>query len=254
MIKSIFLFFLNSFRANTQLKLEVIFLTKQLEIYHQTNPKLKINRTDRRFFSLMKNLFSNWKERIFIVKPENVIKWYRSAFKFYWRWKTIAKEGKPRTEREVINFIKQIANENPLWGVPRIHGEMKKLGFEVSESTIQRYIPKRGGRTTGQRWKTFLKNHSKEIISIDFVTVSTINFKLILVLVIIEHHRRKIIHLNVTKNPTAEWILQQLRNLPFEHDTPKYLIRDHDTRFGNLFSAGINQFGIKQIVTAYLSP
>jgi putative transposase len=254
MLKSVFLFFRKSFTTNLQLKLVIIFLTKQLEIYQRANPKLKIKGTDKLFFSIMMKMFSNWKERIFIVKPGTAIKWHRTAFRFYWRCKTISKEGRPRTEREVIDLIKQMANENPLWGVPRIHGEIKKLGYDISQSTVQRYIPKRGKRTTGQRWKTFLKNHSKEIISIDFLTVPTISFKLLHVLVVIEHHRRKIIHFNITKNPTAEWTLQQVRDLLFEYATPKYLIRDRDTRFGNLFSEGINQFGIKQIVTAYLSP
>ena len=148
-----------------------------------------------------------------------------------------------------------MANENPKWGAPRIHGELMKLGFNICESTVQRYMPKKGKRNNGQNWKTFLKNHSKEIISIDFLTaVPTVNFKLLHVLVVIEHHRRKIIHFNITKNPTAEWTLQQVRDLLFEYATPKYLIRDRDTRFGNMFSEGINQFGIKQIVTAYLSP
>ena len=202
----------------------------------------------------MKDLLLNWKERIVIVKPETVIKWHRSAFKFYWRWKSKSKGGRPRINREVIDLIKQMTNENPLWGVPRIHGELKKLGYDISQSTVQRYMPKRMGRTPGQRWKTFLKNHSKEIISIDFFTVPTINFNLIHVLVVIEHYRMKLIYFNVTKNPTAEWTLQQIRNLLFENDTPKYLIIDRDTRFGNLFSEGINQFGIIQIVTAYLSP
>jgi hypothetical protein len=129
-----------------------------------------------------------------------------------------------------------MANENPLWGVPRIHGELKKLGFDISESTIQRYIRKRGKRMNGQNWKTFLKNHSKEIISIDFLIVPTINFKLIHVLVVIEHYRRKLIYFNVTKNPTAEWTLQQIRNLLFDYDTPKYLIRDRDKKYGYLFN------------------
>ena len=147
-----------------------------------------------------------------------------------------------------------MANDNPSWGSPRIHGELMKLGFNLYESTVQRYMPQKGKRNNGQNWKTFLKNHSKDIISIDFLTVPTVNFKLLHVLVVIEHHRRKLIYFNATRNPTAEWTLQQIRNLLFEHDTPKYLIRDRDTRFGNLFSEGINQFGIKQIVTAYLSP
>src|ERR1035437_3967675 len=254
MLKSLFLFFLKSVKINTQLKLEVIFLTKQLEIYQRTDPKLKIKRTDRMFFSLIMNLLSNWKERIFIVKPETVIKWHRTAFKFYWKWKSNPIGGRPKIGREVINLIKQMTNENSSWGAPRIHGELKKLGFDVSESTVLRYMPKRNGRTTGQNWKTFLKYYSKEIISVDFLTVPTINFKLINVLVVIEHHRRKIINFNITKNPTAEWILQQIRNLLFEYDAPKYLIRDRDRKYGDFFSEGINHFGIKQIVTANRSP
>jgi hypothetical protein len=202
----------------------------------------------------MMDLLSNWKERIFIVKPETVIKWHRSAFKFYWRWKSKSKGGRPKVTREVINLIKQIANENPSWGAPRIHGELKKLGFNLSESTVQRYMPKKGKRNNGQNWKTFLKNHSKDIISIDFLTVPTINFKLMYVLVIIEHHRRKLIHFNVTKNPTAEWTLQQIRNLFFEFDVPKYLIRDRDTKYGKMFGSGKNQFGINEIIIAYRSP
>ena len=174
MLKSLLLFFRNSFTTKTQLILENIFLTRQLEIYQRADPKLKIKITDQVFFSLMKELLSNWKEKIFIVKSETVIKWHRSAFKFYWRWKTKSKVGRPKTDREVIALIKKMVNENPLWGAPRIHGEIKKLGFDISESTVLRHMPKRGKRTIGQNWKTFLKNHSKEIISIDFLTVPTI--------------------------------------------------------------------------------
>src|SRR5664279_2307600 len=145
------------------------------------------------FFSLMMDWLSNWKERIFIVKPDTVIKWHRTAFRIHWRWKSRQKGGRPKVNWEVINLIKQMAKENSEWGAPRIHGELKKLGFDVSESTVQRYMPKKGGRTTGQNWKTFLKNHSKEIISIDFLTVPTIHFELVHIIVVIEHYRRKLI-------------------------------------------------------------
>ncbi|MGE5683341.1 MAG: transposase [Bacillota bacterium] len=202
----------------------------------------------------MKNLLSGWKDKVFNIKPETVVKWHRTAFRTYWRRKSRHKDGRPKIDKEVIALIKQIENENPLWGVPRIHGELGKLGFNISQSAVQRYIPKRGGRSTGQRWKTFLNNHSKEIISIDFLTVPTINFKLVHELIVIEHHRRKIVHVNVTKNPTAHWTLQQIRNLLFNYDNPKYLIRDRDQRYGNVFTEGIKNFGIKQIVTSYRSP
>jgi hypothetical protein len=207
------------------------------------------------FFSLMMEWLSNWKERMFIVKPDTVIKWHRTAFKFYWRWKSQHKEGRPKVSREIINLIKQMANENPKWGAPRIHGELMKLGFDISESTIQRYMPKKGKRNSGQNWKTFLQNHSKEIISIDFLTVPTINFKLLHVFVVIEHHRRKLIYFNITKNPTAEWCLQQIRNLLMDYDIlPKYLIRDRDMKYGQLLGGKKNKFGVDEIVTAYRSP
>ena len=126
---------------------------------------------------------------MFIVKPDIVIKWHRKAFRIYWQWKSKPKNGRAKINKEIIDLIKQMSNENPGWGAPRIHGELKKLGFDVSESTVQRYMPKVGKRTTGQSWKTFLKNHSKDIISIDFLTVASINFQLLHVLVVIEHHR-----------------------------------------------------------------
>ena len=156
--------------------------------------------------------------------------------------------------RELIALIKRMANENPLWGAPRIHGELKKLGFDISESTVQRFMPKKWKRTTGQNWKTFLKNHSKEIVSIDFLTVPTIHFKLLHIIVVIEHYRRKLIYFNVTKNPTAQWCMQQIRNLLFDNETPKYLIRDRDKKYGTLLGSKKNRFGIDEIVAAYRSP
>jgi hypothetical protein len=254
MLKSLLLFFLKSFSTKAKLQLEVLFLTKQLEIYQQTDPKLKIKRTERIFFSLLKDLLSNWKERIFIVKPNTIIKWHRKGFRIYWKWKSKPKGGIPKLSREVINLIKQMANDNQSWGAPRIHRELKKLGFDISESTVQRYMPKKWKRTTGQNWKTFLKNHSKEIISIDFLTVPTIHFKLVHILVVIEHYRRKLIYFNVTKNPTEEWSIQQIRNLLFDNETPKYLIRDRDKKYGRVVNGRKNRFGINELVTAYRSP
>jgi hypothetical protein len=129
-----------------------------------------------------------------------------------------------------------------------------KLGFNICESTVQRYMQKKGKRTTGQNWKTFLQNHSNEIISIDFLTVPTANFKLIYVLAIIEHHKRKLIYFNITKNPTVEWCLQQIRNMLMNYDAPSFLIRDQDKKYGKFLDGKNNGFGIDEIVTAYRSP
>jgi transposase InsO family protein len=254
MLKSLFQLFCKSFSTNFQLKLEVIYLTKQLEIYQRNDPKLKISGTDRMFFSFMRSILSNWREKLFIVKPNTLIKWHRLGFRHFWKQKSGKEGGRPSMNLEVIILIKKMVAENPLWGAPRIHSELLMLGYKICESTVQRYMPKKGKKNNGQNWKTFLKNHFMDIISIDFLTVPTINFKQMYVLVIIEHYRRKLIHFNVTSNPTSEWTIQQIRNLLFDYKAPKYLIRDRDKKYGNLFSEGINNFGIKQIMTAYRCP
>jgi len=147
-----------------------------------------------------------------------------------------------------------MANDNPLWGAPRILGEMLKLGFDISVATVQRYLPKKPRRTTGQPWKTFLKNHSAEIISLDFFVVPTISFKLLHVLVFLSHDRRRIIHFNVTAHPTTQWSAQQLRNAFSDEEPPRFLIRDRDTKFGELFTETVSALGMEPILTAYRSP
>ena len=125
--------------------------------------------------------------------------------------------GRPKIPQAQIDLIRQMANDNPLWGAPRIHGEMLKLGFDLSEATVQRYMPKRPQRTTRQRWKTFLKNHSAQIVSVDFLVVPTITFKLLHVLVFLSHDRRRIIHFNVTDHPTAEWASSAIAKCILRH-------------------------------------
>jgi transposase InsO family protein len=147
-----------------------------------------------------------------------------------------------------------MANENPLWGAPRIHGEMLKRGFDISKSIVLRYLPRKPKRTTGQPWKTFLKNHSAEIISLDFFVGPTITFKLFHVLVFLSHDRRKIIHFNVTDHPTSEWTAQQLRNAFCDEEPRKFLIRDRDKKFGDVFTRTVSALGIRPILTAYRSP
>jgi transposase InsO family protein len=202
----------------------------------------------------MKGLLQTWKERLVIVKPDTIIRWHRMGFRHFWRLKSGEEGGRPQMNMEVIKLIRQMAFDNPTWGAPRIHGELLKLGYRISESTVKRYMPKKGSKGRAQNWKTFLKNQSKEIISIDFLTIPTISFKQIYVLVVIEHHRRKLVYFNVTMNPTSEWTTQQLRNLLFDYKTPKYLIRDRDKKYGKLFSEGIGNLGMKEIVTSYRCP
>lgn len=254
MIKLLFAFLFNSLKTRTQLQLEVLYLSKQLDILKRNSPKVQIKNNERLFFCMLKKYLPTWRQKTIIVRPETVIRWHRNAFRYYWKWISNPQNGRPKIEREIISLIKRTAQENPLWGVPRIHGELIKIGVKISQSTVQRYLPKKNRKPTGQSWKTFLKNHSTGIIAIDFLTVPTINFKLLHVLVIIEHGRRKLLHFNVTTNPNAAWILQQIRNLLFEGWAPKYLIRDRDKRYGLVFSNGLKNLGIKQVITAYRSP
>jgi putative transposase len=209
MVRSFVSFCLGFFKSRTQLQLEMVYLRKQLEILTRTSAKPRLRPSDRFFFSILTNIFSSWKSTLLIIKPETVIRWHQQGFKVYWRWKSRSALGRPRIPQEQIDLIKQIANDNPLWGVPRIHGEILELGFDISEATVQRYLPRKPHRTTRQRWKTFLKNHSAEIVSLDFFVVPTIAFKLLHVLVFRSHDRRKIIHFNVTDHPTSGWAIQQ---------------------------------------------
>ena len=198
-------FLLNIFKTKAQLQLEIIFLRKQLEILNRSTKKIQIRNRDRVFFMFMKTIFNRWRESLIIIRSETIIRWHRKRFYQHLLGKRKQDAGRPRAQKEVIKLIKQIAEDNPQWGIPRIHGELLKLGYDISQATVWRYVPKKNGNSNGQRWKTFLKNHASEIISIDYFSVPTINFKILHVLVFLSHEKRKIIHFNVTTNQNSEW-------------------------------------------------
>ncbi len=254
MLRSILSFLLSLFKSYTQLHLEVLFLRKQLEIVARSSPRLRIGPSDRFFVGILTDLYDSWREALLIVQPETLIRWHRQGFRLFWRWKSRSDAGRPKIHQAQIELIKQMASDNALWGAPRIHGELLKLGFDISESTVLRYMPKKAPRTTRQRWKTFLKNHSAQIVSVDFLVVPTITFKLLYVLVVLSHDRRRIIHFNVTAHPTAQWSAQQLRNAFCEEQTPRFLIRDRDMKFGDVFAQTISALGMEPILTAFRSP
>jgi transposase InsO family protein len=202
----------------------------------------------------MTSVFGSWKETLLVIKPETVIRWHQQSFRLFWKWKSRSEAGRPKIPQAQIDLIKQMANDNPLWGAPRVHGELVKLGFDISEATVQRYMPKRQHGTTRQRWKTFLKNHSAQIVSVDFLVVPTITFKLLYVLVFLSHDRRRIIHFNVTAHPTAQWCAQQLRNAFSDAEPARFLLRDRDTKFGETFAKTVSALGMEPLLTAYRSP
>jgi transposase InsO family protein len=254
MVRSLLSFCLRFLKSRTELQLEIVYLRKQLEILARSSAKPRFRPSDRFFFSFLTNVFSSWKTTLLIIKPGTVIRWHQQGFRLYWRWKSRSALGRPAIPQAQINLIRQMAADNPRWGAPRIHGELLKLGFDVSESTVLRYMPRKPSRTTRQRWKTFLKNHSSEIISLDFFVVPTITFKLLHVLVFLSHDRRKAVHFNVTAHPTSEWATQQLRNAFCDEEPLKLLIRDRDSKFGEGFTRSVKALGIRPVVTSYRSP
>jgi len=161
---------------------------------------------------MLRHCSSRWRDVLFIVKPETVVGWHRAGFRLYWHWRSRPRGGRPKITEEIRGLIRRLADENPGWGAPRIHGELQKLGFVVAERSVARYL--RGIRRRGdpaKRWLTFLQNHREAITAFDFFTVPTVTFKLLYCFFVIEHGRRRILHYNVTGHPTAEWVVQQLR-------------------------------------------
>jgi transposase InsO family protein len=189
-----------------------------------------------------------------IVKPETVIGWHRKGFRLFWTWKVRhGQPGRPPVSKEIRQLIRKMSREDPLWGAPRIHGELLKLGIDVGETSVGKYLVRRR-KPPSQDWRTFLENHLKTMVSVDFFTVPTLRFQVLYVFLVLAHDRRKIVHFNVTDHPTAEWTAQQLQEaFPFEQ-IPRYLLRDRDRIFGDEFTKEVNAMGIKEVLSAPRSP
>ena len=178
--------------------------------------------------------------------------WHRQGFCYYWRWKSRPR-GRPRIDTETKQLVRRMCLANPLGAVTRIHGELLKLGINVSEATVSNYMVSRLGPPS-QGWRIFLQNHSKELISLDFLTVPTASFKILFVLIILSNDRRRILHFNVTDHPTAAWTAQQLAEACGIDEKPKHLLRDRDAIYGKQFSRRAQTLGIEEILTACRSP
>jgi putative transposase len=245
------------FRLNiiTWLLVENMALRQQLAIFKKQKPRPRLRKRDRIFWVLLSNFWKDWRICLKVVRPETVIRWHRHGFKIFWSYKSKSKKsGRPKIDPEMKSLIIKIAKENPLWGAPRIHGELLKLGFKVSERTVSNLIPDRNSKGTGQSWKIFLRNHLSKVCSIDFFTIHTFNFKILYVLVILSHDRRRVVHFNITQHPTAFWTLQQIKEAFPWDSTPKYLLRDRDSIYGKVFRQGVKSMNIKEIITTYKSP
>jgi transposase InsO family protein len=188
-----------------------------------------------------------------IVKPDTVIRWHRAGFRAYWRWKSRSRSGRPRTPAEIRLLIRDMSIANPLWGAPRVHGELLKLGIEIGQTTVAKYMAKRR-RPPSQGWKTFLYNHADGIASMDLFVVPTISFRLLYGLLILRHTRRELLWLAATAHPTAEWIARQFTEAFGWRDAPWYVVRDRDRVYGSEFIRRVRAMGIRDRPTSARSP
>jgi len=236
------------------LALENAALRQQLAVFKRNVPRPKLNNRDRLFWIGLKMIWQGWKSALLIVRPETVISWHRKRFKrYWWRLSQPKQPGRPRTLLEIQKLIHAMASPNPTWGAPRVHGELKKLGFKISERTVSRLMPKKTGNPS-QTWMTFLRNHVGQMVSVDCFTVATIQLRVLYVFVILAHDRRRVLHFNVTENPTADWTAQQIVEAFPDDTVTRYLVRDRDGIYGHVFTARVEGLGIRQVPTSARSP
>ena len=238
-----------------RLTLENLALRQQLHALKRKNPRPRLSNFDRLFWILLAFFWRQWQSALVIVKPETVIAWHRKGFRLFWRMKSGNKGGRPKVSKELIGLIKRMAKENGTWGAPRIHGELIKLGYEIAESSVSKYMPKiPPSEKTQQNWRTFLANHCEVLAGMDFFTIPTLTFKNLYGFFILSHDRRRILTFDVTENPTMEWVIQQLRNaFSCDYDT-KYLIFDKGSVFNGDFKKIVEEFNIKPKQTSFRSP
>ena len=243
-------------RSRTALELENLALRHQIGVLQRSarNRRPKLTVLDRLLWAWLSRVWSDWRSALAIVQPETVIAWHRKSFRLFWVWKIRRGQlGRPTLPREVRDLIRRMCRENPTWGAPRIHGELLKLGINIGESSVSKYMV-RSRKPRSQTWRTFLENHAKQLVSIDFFTAPTIRFQVLYVFLVLAHDRRRILHFNVTANPTAEWTGQQLREaFPFDQ-LPRYLLRDRDAIFGEEFRQQITDMGIHEVLSTPRSP
>jgi transposase InsO family protein len=259
MVRFVFLVF-DTLRASlssrSDLVLENLALRQQLSCLSDPRRRPQIGVFDRWFWMALRRSWSRWTEVLVFVKPETVVRWHRAGLRSYWTWLSRrSRSGRPRTEAALRLLIQRMATENTDWGAPRIHGELLMLGFDVSERTVSRYLPKRRPKPHAiKRWLTFLHNHRSAIAAMDFFVVPTVTFRLVYVWFAIGHKHRQILHFNVTDQPTAAWVIQQLREAFGLDTTARHLIFDRDSIFSAHVISKLKSFDIEPSRTAYRCP
>jgi putative transposase len=236
--------------------LENLALRRQLAAFRRKRKRPILTEWDRLFWIGLARVWAGWKGALIVVQPDTVLRWQRDRFRRYWAVLSRSKHcprGRPALSPEARRLILQMAAANPLWRAPRIHGELKMLGIVVSERTVSRVL-RTIPRPPSQTWKTFLKNHLREIVSIDFFTVPTVRLQVLFVFLVLEHRRREVLHFNVTDHPTSAWVAQQMMEAFGERVAPRYLIRDRDGVYGHEIGRRLQALEIHEVVTAPQSP
>ena len=223
-----------------------------LVLERSRRPRVRLSAADRLLWVWVSRLWTGWRTTLVLVQPETVVDWHRRGFRWFWTWKSRRRTGRPTVPADVRALIRTMALANPLWGAPRIHGELRKLGIAVSQSTVAKYMLRRPAPPS-QTWRTFLANHVEQIMAADFFVVPTVTYRLLFVLVILAHDRRRVVHVAVTEHPTSAWTAQQLRNAFPDDACPSYLLHDRDPVFTGVAST-IAAMGIQDVVTAPRSP
>jgi len=240
--------------SQADLRIENLALRQQLALLTAKRPRPRMSAVDRFFWVELRRIWPRWKELLVVIQPNTVVRWHRQGFRKYWTWKSRRRHvGRPGTTAEIRALARRMAAENPTWVAPRIHGELLMLGFDVSERTISRFMPRRpSDPESRQRWRNFLRNHREVLAAMDFFTVPTATFRVLYVFFAIHHARRTVLHVRVTEHPTAAWIIQQLREA-FAYDAvPRYLIFDNDKKYGTAVLAVIEHMGIgRKQITPY---
>ena len=245
---------ISALRSHRALALEHLALRHQLAVLRRSAKRPRLTNRDRILWVILSRFWADWRRPLTFVQPETVIRWHRRGFRLYWRWKSRPRwPGRQRVPKEVRDLIRGMSRSNPLWGAPRIHGELLKLGIMLSQATVSKYMV-RHRRPPSQSWRAFLNNHAKDIASVDFFTVPTATFRVLFVFLVLSNDRRRVIHFNVTESPTAAWTGQQIVEA-FPWDTaPGYLLRDRDGKFGEEFIHCVESMGIEHVLISAQSP
>jgi transposase InsO family protein len=247
--------FCASLRDRGDLIAENVLLRQQLSVLTRpTRRRPRLRTRDRLFWLVARALRRDWCRHLVLVTPDTVVRWHRQGWRLLWRWRSRGGPGRPRLSAEVRSLIARIAQENPSWGAERIRGELLKLGIAVSKRSVQQYRRRGPARPPHQSWRTFLHNHRASIWAADLLTVQTVTFRTLYVLLFVSHGRRELVHVNVTASPTAAWIWRQLIAATPWGRTPRYLLRDWDAVYGRDVVPRARRLGVETLLTPIRAP